>query len=955
MGKSNGKRKAPPDFKKKKAKVGRKQIAENATNTTFKSRSIHVATRVLPTQGEATSDRGQTLQDLLAKIAHHNAGMRRDAVQGLRSLFERHPERLDAASVLMLVFQRTAPCVSDVASSVRQATLALFRDILGAVSGPRAAPFFSLLLVHVCSAMTHLAEDVRVDSLAFVDILLEHYPQLCVAHSSKLLVNFLQLVASERRVDPTAPAAAVASGARSLLVGVRNATAASPHARMSVLKRLQKLLTLAFTHGDGAARTQDVDMDTTTDLPADRSYEWGGNAAGALFALPPQARTVPPKTAAQSLAKSSGSGLADSADASSAAAARAREAAPEVVSSASSWEAAKSWSLMSPEDIYDFFFQDLLPILLECWLEHSPADLDSDSTPAIVFAEMQTLLDLMDVVISQLVQFDLAKRGEWERNTITKFQKHFLPYFPLGQRNANSQSAQAILSLNVTICHLFSFFAEINLPSIVGTSLDFAALSVGYLAKVPELYEEFTPALLDAVLDAIQRWIASPHIDASQLLSAVLALYSAAHDQSRDKRILLLFLADVILKRGAKLSKTSVLAKWISSLPKLLWQLKTKSTETSLRILELLATLARQEVMLESGAPIVDAILPKLSVFFHTTAKGKHIFGPFALLPIDAQRAAVSLLFYSTNVPDSIWRAAAMCIQLENTSTEITGYLLETLCPLRSDSFSPMSASMVLSTALGYSQGKLVELEAEVADDKDLVQWSCGHMCLVAPFRQRLDPNGRVQNGFIGQGSKGQAEAEAQSFWSVRLGKIAVLRDHLRVAADASFLADALLPHFVKLASASPIPMDAALGIVVTASAMLSAHATVTPESEAFVYQLVFGLLMLEGSTVPALTIDELAPELLHASDACIALLSAGRKFLNSIPASPNSTAGASGASGAQAVDVIKRLVRNQRPEWLSHASALTLFVNELQQRVASFGASFKRAVEELAAEARLL
>eukprot|EP00050_Salpingoeca_kvevrii_P021782 m.115431 g.115431 ORF g.115431 m.115431 type:complete len:174 (+) comp9476_c0_seq4:3-524(+) len=62
MGKSNGKRKAPPDFKKKKAKVGRKQIAENATNTTFKSRSIHVATRVLPTQGEATSDRGQTLQ-----------------------------------------------------------------------------------------------------------------------------------------------------------------------------------------------------------------------------------------------------------------------------------------------------------------------------------------------------------------------------------------------------------------------------------------------------------------------------------------------------------------------------------------------------------------------------------------------------------------------------------------------------------------------------------------------------------------------------------------------------------------------------------------------------------------------------------------------------------------------------------------------------------------------------
>jgi hypothetical protein len=55
--------KSGPDFKKKKVKVGRKGIATNATNTSFKATSINLpSSRPTRQDDDLMNDRGQTLE-----------------------------------------------------------------------------------------------------------------------------------------------------------------------------------------------------------------------------------------------------------------------------------------------------------------------------------------------------------------------------------------------------------------------------------------------------------------------------------------------------------------------------------------------------------------------------------------------------------------------------------------------------------------------------------------------------------------------------------------------------------------------------------------------------------------------------------------------------------------------------------------------------------------------------
>ncbi|KAL5737093.1 hypothetical protein ACOSQ2_031881 [Xanthoceras sorbifolium] len=145
------------DFKKIKRKLGRKlPPAKNATNTEIKSKAI-----VLPEQsvasekaGLALSKKGLTLKELLQQTSHHNAKVRKDALLGIKDLFQRYPEELRLHRYV--VIEKLRERISDNDGVVRETLFQLLKTLVfAACKEDNQGPFVSLMMAYIFNAMTH--------------------------------------------------------------------------------------------------------------------------------------------------------------------------------------------------------------------------------------------------------------------------------------------------------------------------------------------------------------------------------------------------------------------------------------------------------------------------------------------------------------------------------------------------------------------------------------------------------------------------------------------------------------------------------------------------------------------------------------------------------------------------------------------------------------------------------
>ena len=140
-----------------------------------------------------------TTQELLASCPHHNDKARRRALQGLLSLFTRHPGELTAN--LSDVLATLAARVADPDAAARSALLALWDEgVAPHVSEPQLAPFVPLLMAHTTAAATDLAVDVRLDALRFLERLMAACPRVVAARYAGVLLRlFAGAVAPDQR------------------------------------------------------------------------------------------------------------------------------------------------------------------------------------------------------------------------------------------------------------------------------------------------------------------------------------------------------------------------------------------------------------------------------------------------------------------------------------------------------------------------------------------------------------------------------------------------------------------------------------------------------------------------------------------------------------------------------------------------------------------------------------
>lgn len=249
------KRKANADFVKKKKKVGKKQQADNVTKTAFRTRTVQVASQNLRASAAGSGSDGrsstakedaQQFEQLLNKVAHYNANMRKNALAGLERFLAARPRQLsDTSTMLLRLFERVAPCSSDDSEQVRRALLSLLQSLLPSVPAARLSPFGPLLLVHTASAMTHIDASVRSFSLELLDLWMEHMPMMCVQSGDKLLNNLLLLIAGERTKTLNSSSAVDVARTRTLLINPSDALL-TDSARLGVIRRLFTFLELAL-------------------------------------------------------------------------------------------------------------------------------------------------------------------------------------------------------------------------------------------------------------------------------------------------------------------------------------------------------------------------------------------------------------------------------------------------------------------------------------------------------------------------------------------------------------------------------------------------------------------------------------------------------------------------------------------------------------------------------------
>lgn len=143
---------------------------------------------------EATSSRHLTLKELLGQVKHYNVNSRRDAVNGLRELLRRQPAVV-VARQLGDVLAAVLPLLTDGDKDVRHAMRMLLQQaVLPAIQEDNIVPFMPMFTVYVKSALTHVADDIRLDAVEVLNIAVAAFPRVLARETEQLLTLFLYLL-----------------------------------------------------------------------------------------------------------------------------------------------------------------------------------------------------------------------------------------------------------------------------------------------------------------------------------------------------------------------------------------------------------------------------------------------------------------------------------------------------------------------------------------------------------------------------------------------------------------------------------------------------------------------------------------------------------------------------------------------------------------------------------------
>ncbi|KAF1387890.1 hypothetical protein PFLUV_G00084620 [Perca fluviatilis] len=713
------KKKRQDDFQKVKLKVGKtKPKADNATNTNFRSKGIHLTEQLKRDTSGPTTHRHLGINDLLSQLHHYSPNVKHSALLGLRELLSVNPSLLEQH--LSRLLSEVAAVFTDKDGNVRVAATRVLRFIAQSVPAERVAPFFPLLSAHLTCAMTHIETGIQEDAMKVLDVLLEHYPALLAARPAVLLTNFLELI-SHRQSSGGAKKAQDAKGRTWALSVNPSRAVTSQQWRLSVLLRLGRFL---------QAVVEERPVENDIFMPTEGVFGSSGDGRLAPLYLNWEELTyskVGVKVYEHSGAKPTPRSTF-----------RLRpdvDPGPAVGEGLDSAEAVQS------------FAATLVPLLLEVWVEATTSDCPWNTTEGAhlltpdamsVMFQVLSILQLLRKLAPQQEHQD-ALDAWFYKEYLGDFKQHFIKNFPYGTRDTpkhkkkvdlkRSKQTAAVpgltvdpLALNITLCQVM---VSLSQRQGLGRETDgdwltplrtFVRDTLGSGVKLS--YRQ-----LHMLLGTVWKMVLTQRSKTvtEELMAAVYIYYKQRNLNLQTRSLLLSFYSKLYLQEQghAHIARSKVLCRWLASLPVQLSQLGHRNPALSERlILSIQAAASRRHKDLLN------------SLHTHACRLYDPQEGVVVLLPAESQQRMVQLLYFLPEMSQSLLANLSCCCTTGRFSAGLAASLIR-IVHLRS-SLSGWSVgsqeaalqdvdyiSFLFSTLTGFSADKLASMQE--ADDESVL------------------------------------------------------------------------------------------------------------------------------------------------------------------------------------------------------------------------------------------
>uniref|UniRef100_A0A8B9UTR7 Testis expressed 10 n=1 Tax=Anas zonorhyncha TaxID=75864 RepID=A0A8B9UTR7_9AVES len=681
------KRKHQEDFQKVKLKVGKKKPKlENATDTTFKTKTIQIPEQLKEDGLLTAQNRKLNIKDLLSQMHHYSPGVKQNALLGLKELLSQYPFIIDAH--LSNIISEVAAVFTDKDAGVRGAAVHLLQFLASKIRAEQIAPFFPLVSAHLSSAMTHISVGIQEDSLKVLDVLLEAYPALLTDRSVILLKNFVELISHQQLSKRLKSREKL-----SWMLSVNpNRRVTSQQWRLNVLIRLKKFLQAVV---DGSNEIEDEGLQEQKDSPhSGRNpicISWKVHANNQQHIQLYENGGLRPKISSSFRLRSLAS-VMDSAEK----------------------------GLSSAENLKGFI-EIIIPLLIECWIEASPAQsapilgnlLESDSQQL-----MQQVLSIIHLLWKLTKRQDETYKMEvWLRmNYLVDFKHHFMRSFPYYLQETvrhkkkdswkgnkccmtPSNSVDHLL-LNLTLCDIMVSLASASTLQADSGWLDMIRKFVtDTLQDGSRLNSKQVNRLLGVTWRLMQ--IQQNKVATEPLIKAVYTLYQQRNLLLPVRTLLLKFFSRVYQKEDLRTqrirSRSKVLSRWLAGLPQQLALLGLRNPELSNQLIDIIHSAASRsnKELLQSLQATADQIYD----------------------PLDG-----TLVYFLPCLPASLLACLSRCCIMGRMSSELAATLIGILrmrssfagwkCQVQDNSVNDVDYfSFLFSTLIGFSREELTSLQ----------------------------------------------------------------------------------------------------------------------------------------------------------------------------------------------------------------------------------------------------
>lgn len=187
-------------------------------------------------------------------MGHSNQNIRMDALGKLKDEIGKNGGEI-LKNELSHIIENVCPLFSDKEYKVREASSEIFRSlVLHPLVTPTNSlePFYHLISVHLCCAMTHIVEKIQYSSLKLLDILVEHKPDFIRKYAMSIFDNFVEQISKSDL-----------KGTRRILRNDPFKFTSTHSWRKNVLSRLSRMLNIVAARNIKTSGEDNSELDQT--------------------------------------------------------------------------------------------------------------------------------------------------------------------------------------------------------------------------------------------------------------------------------------------------------------------------------------------------------------------------------------------------------------------------------------------------------------------------------------------------------------------------------------------------------------------------------------------------------------------------------------------------------------------------------------------------------------------